>query len=131
VRAARRAEWAQHRAGQGQKAAEGVSASGASEPTASSAPEPSFQPPRVVFQLPNIGSWFENIAVTSGGTILATRVDAPEIWAINPATGKGEKWAEFSAPITSVCGIAELKDGLFVIGVGQWDMTKNAAVPGR
>jgi hypothetical protein len=91
----------------------------------------SVKPTRVVFQLPNIGSWFENIAVTADGTILASRVDAPEVWAIDPATGKGEPWVTFPAPLSSATGIAELKDGLFALGAGRYDTAKNAPVPGR
>jgi hypothetical protein len=91
----------------------------------------SVKPSRVVFQLPNVGSWFENIAVAADGTILASRVDAPEVWKVDPTTGQGEKWVGFSAPITSATGIAELKDGLFAIGVGIYDLAKGGAVAGR
>lgn len=86
-------------------------------------------PSRVLFQLPNVGSWFENIAITSTGTILATRVDVPEVWSVDPATGEGKSLFTFPAPLTSLTGIAELKPNLFAVGAGQYDLAKGT-IPG-
>ncbi|RFU34148.1 hypothetical protein B7463_g2232, partial [Scytalidium lignicola] len=84
---------------------------------------------KVVFQLPNVGSWFENLAITSTGTLLATRVDVPEIWSIDPTTGEGKKLISFPSPTTSVTGIDELRPNFFAIGAGQYDLTKGT-IPG-
>lgn len=89
----------------------------------------SLRSSRVVFQLPDKYSWFENIAITSTGTILATRIDAPELWDINPVTGEGKVLVKLPAPLTSLTGITEPKPGLFVIGAGQRNATIDA-VPG-
>lgn len=86
----------------------------------------SLRSSRVVFQLLDKYTWFENIAVTSTGTILVTRVDAPELWAIDPATGDGKVLIRLPAPLTSLTGIAELKPNIFVIGAGQRDGTFQA-----
>jgi hypothetical protein len=78
----------------------------------------------VVFQLPNKGSWFENTAVTSDGTILATLLDVPEVLAINPNSKTASTLLKFPAPITSVTGITEISPDLFALGVGQYDLAK-------
>lgn len=89
----------------------------------------SLKKTRVIFQLPNVGSWFENIAVRSTGTILATRVDVPELWEINPATGTGTAIATFPPPISTVTGITELTPEVFALGVGQYNLG-TGTVPG-
>jgi hypothetical protein len=82
----------------------------------------SLKETHVVFQLPNVGSWFENIAVRSTGTVLATRLDAPELWEINPATGTGTVIATFPPPVASVSGITELAPDVFALGAGQYNL---------
>src|SRR5438105_4501375 len=57
---------------------------------------------RVVYQLPNKGSWFENLAVRSDGTILATRLDVPEVWIIDVDAQTGSAMVKLPAPATSV-----------------------------
>jgi sugar lactone lactonase YvrE len=83
---------------------------------------------RTVFQLPNVGSWFENIAVRLSGLLLVTRLDVPQLWQINPTTGAGAALITFPAPITSLSGIAEISPDLFAINAGQQDA--NGTVPG-
>jgi hypothetical protein len=78
----------------------------------------------VVFQLPNKGSWFENTAITSDGTILATLLDVPEVLAIDPDSKTGSTLLKFPAPITSVTGITEISPDVFALGVGQYDLAK-------
>jgi len=80
----------------------------------------------VVFQLPNKGTWFENLAVRSDGTILATRVDVPEVWIIDPAKKTGSSLLTLPAPFTSVTGIAELSTDVFALGAGIYDFAKGA-----
>lgn len=81
---------------------------------------------RVVFQYENKGTWLENIAVRRDGTLLVTRVDAPELWAVDPATGAGSVLITLPAPFTSLTGITETMPDVFAIGVGQYDMAKGA-----
>jgi len=83
----------------------------------------------VVFQLPHKGTWFENLAVRSDGTILATRVDTPEVWIIDPAKGTGSSLLKLPSPFISVTGITELPEDVFALGAGQYDLAKGA-VPG-
>ncbi len=82
----------------------------------------SLKKTRVVFQLPDVGSWFENIAVRASGTLLVTRVDVPEVWEVDPATGSGSLLATFPAPVGSITGITELTPDVFVVGAGQYNL---------
>ena len=84
---------------------------------------------RTVFQLPNVGSWFENIAVRITGLLLVTRLDAPQLWQINPTTGAGSALINFPAPITSTTGIAEISPDVFAINAGRQD-ANGSSVPG-
>ncbi len=81
---------------------------------------------RVIFQLPNKGTWFENIAVRPNGVLLATRVDVPEVWAIDPASGAGTTLHSLPAPINSITGITELSPDVYAIGAGRYDLAKGA-----
>jgi len=81
---------------------------------------------RLIYQLPNKGTWFENIAVRSNGTILATRVDVPEVWTIDPVARTGAVLLKLPSPTTSTTGITELSPDVFALGAGQYDMAKGA-----
>ncbi|KAK1749930.1 hypothetical protein QBC47DRAFT_395238 [Echria macrotheca] len=84
---------------------------------------------KVVFQLPNIGTFFENIAVSADGSLLTTRVDAPEVWRIDPKTGEGSLLLTLPAPLRSATGIAELAPSVFALGAGIYDMTPEGGGP--
>ena len=88
----------------------------------------SLKKARTVFQLESIGTWFENIAVRSNGLLLATRVDAPEVWQIDPTTGTGSVVVTFPPPITGVTGITELTADVFAIGAGQYNAGSGTVV---
>ena len=83
---------------------------------------------RTVFQLPNVGSWFENIAVRLTGLLLVTRLDVPQLWQIDPTTGTGAALITFPPPITSLSGVVELTPNVFAIGAGQ--QNANGTIPG-
>lgn len=67
-----------------------------------------------VFSLPSNASWFENLVVrehsTSDFNILATRLDVPQIWSINPKTKEGILLVNVT-DTTTLVGITESKDG--------------------
>jgi hypothetical protein len=83
---------------------------------------------RTVFQLPSVGTWFENIAVRLSGLLLVTRLDVPQLWQVNPTTGAGAALITFPAPITSLLGIAEISPNKFAVNAGRQDA--NGTVPG-
>lgn len=74
-------------------------------------------PPRVssisrstetIFSLPSVPSWFENLAYRpSTDTVIATRLDIPQIWSINPATREGTLLANVTQT-TGLIGITQL-----------------------
>lgn len=80
-------------------------------------------PVSTAFQLFEIGTWFENLAVRSDGSLLATRMDAPEIWHIDPATNTGD--VQVTVPSTlSTTGITELTPDVFVFAVSNFSFVE-------
>lgn len=75
------------------------------------------------FQLSEVGTWFENLAVRSDGSILATRMDAPEIWQIDPATNTGEPLVTVPSTL-STTGITELTPDVFVFAVSNFSFVE-------
>ncbi|RAL12657.1 uncharacterized protein BO97DRAFT_424292 [Aspergillus homomorphus CBS 101889] len=43
---------------------------------------------RTTFQYTQNGTWLENLALRPSGLILVTRMDVPELWTVDPATGQ-------------------------------------------
>lgn len=76
-------------------------------------------PISTAFQLSEIGTWFENIAVRSDGSLLATRMDVPEIWQIDPATNTGDVLVTVPSTL-STTGITELTPDVFVFAVSNF-----------
>ncbi|KAF4997186.1 hypothetical protein FGRMN_4081 [Fusarium graminum] len=81
---------------------------------------------RTLFQLPSKPSWFENITIRPDGTVLATRLDLPELWAVDPTTSSGYCVLRISlpddVPNQALFGICPLKPDVFAIGVGSYDL---------
>lgn len=89
------------------------------------------KPSKTVFQFPPTKpTWLENIAVRQNGTILTTALHAPELWTIDPTTGKGEIAVSFPEPVRSVIGIAELSHDLFAVGAAEWEVMTDPFTPG-
>ena len=82
----------------------------------------------VVFQLTEPGSWLENIAVRPDGTLLTTRLDKPELWLVDPATGQGSLLLTIPAA-KSLTGIAEFEPDRYAIGAGEYNLA-SGPVPG-
>ncbi|WZH47920.1 uncharacterized protein QYS62_009083 [Fusarium acuminatum] len=81
---------------------------------------------RTLFQLPSKPSWFENITTRPSGTVLATRLDHPELWAVDPTTSSGSQILRIAlpddVPNQALTGICPLKPDVFAIGVGSYDL---------
>lgn len=62
-----------------------------------------------LFSLPTNHSWLENLAIRqpAGDTILATRLDIPQLWSIDITTGQGTLLANATSSVALV-GIAQL-----------------------
>ncbi|KAL4964292.1 uncharacterized protein BDV14DRAFT_209431 [Aspergillus stella-maris] len=87
-----------------------------------------------IFQLKNNGTWIENLAVRSDGSLLATRIDAPELWSIDP-NANGSSSARTSIITTfphamSTLGIVELTHDIFAIVVGNLSLPSVTPTPG-
>lgn len=81
-----------------------------------------------IFQLETIGTWFENLVIRPNGLILATRVDTPELWSIDPVTGTGSSILSIPG-FSGFTGIAELSDDIYVMAAGNFT-TNGAPVEG-
>jgi hypothetical protein len=83
---------------------------------------PRHQSPKLtnVFQFSQVGTWLENLAIRSSGTILATRVDVPELWSIDPVSGTGALAATIPGNATNtLLGITEIAHDVFAVVAGQ------------
>lgn len=80
---------------------------------------------KTLFQLTNQSTWFENIAIRPNGTLLATRLDVPEVWSIDPATSTGTCLLRLPAsePANALTGICEVTPDVFAIGTTIYDLT--------
>ncbi|KAL2678955.1 hypothetical protein Neosp_009709 [[Neocosmospora] mangrovei] len=82
-----------------------------------------------VFQLDNNNTWFENLATRSNGDILATRLDSPDIWLIDPSTRRGRSVATVPGVLSTI-GITEHRPGVFVFGAGNLTVNPLGIEPG-
>ncbi|GKU02807.1 hypothetical protein FLAG1_05899 [Fusarium langsethiae] len=85
---------------------------------------------KTLFQLTSRPTWFENIAIRSNGIIVTTRLDVPEIWAVDPETSSGFQVLRVplpdEIPNQALTGICSLKPDIFAIGAGSFDITGGA-----
>ena len=81
---------------------------------------------RTVFQFPN-GSWVENIAVRANGNLLLTRIDAPELFIIDPSAANPKAQLVYSFPeATGLAGIAETSPDKFALIAGNFSFATGA-----
>jgi hypothetical protein len=101
-----------------------------------------FQPrpikPTLIYQAPasQSGAWLENLAVTRHGSILATRLDVPELYLIDPFTKASSlihsfaNNAVFGNTTTGLLGIAEYATDRFAIAAGKFDLATTTPTKG-
>ncbi|KAM0425109.1 hypothetical protein ACHAPT_009669 [Fusarium lateritium] len=89
---------------------------------------------KTLFQLSSQPTWFENISIRPNGTILATRIDVPEVWAVDPTNSSGSLIFRFplpeDVPSQALTGICAIRHDVFAIGAGSYDFTTGTAKPG-
>ncbi|KAF7121777.1 hypothetical protein CNMCM5793_009330 [Aspergillus hiratsukae] len=90
---------------------------------------------RTIFQFPENGSFVDNIVVRPDGTILLTRIDVPEVWSVDPATGSGSLAYSFaeheeSSDITAAFGITEIERDVFAVVAGNFELETFTAKQG-
>ncbi|KAJ5902790.1 hypothetical protein N7495_003318 [Penicillium taxi] len=82
-----------------------------------------------LFQFENNGSWIGNIVLRPDGNLLLTRLDVPEVWAVN--TTSGNATLAYSFPnVTSCFGISEIDTDVFAVVVGNFSTKTYAPTPG-
>ncbi|KAF9776239.1 hypothetical protein IL306_005605 [Fusarium sp. DS 682] len=81
---------------------------------------------RTIYQLASQPTWFENITLRPNGTILATRLDVPEVWAIDPEKSCGSQLLGIplpkEVPNPALTGICSLKPDVFGVAAGSFDI---------
>ncbi|KAF7588513.1 hypothetical protein BBP40_005650 [Aspergillus hancockii] len=86
-----------------------------------------------VFQFDHNGTWFENIAVRPNGDILATRLDVPEVWTINPANPNAKEAGSllYDFPeATGLLGITPIDKDVYAVVTGNFSITTVTTTPG-
>ncbi|KAL5089558.1 hypothetical protein Trisim1_005252 [Trichoderma cf. simile WF8] len=85
-------------------------------------------PIKTIVQLQQNGTQFENLVTRTDGTILATRIDVPEIWWIDPADPTHTRVINIEGDVASVLGIAETSPNVYAFNAGN--VTSQGAVDG-
>jgi hypothetical protein len=71
-------------------------------------------------------AWYENLAVRANGQILLTRMDAGEVWTLDPTTKAASKLASVPGA-TSLSGITETVPDVFAVVGGNYSSGRNTA----
>jgi len=82
-----------------------------------------------LYQFPENGSWIDNVVLRQNGNLLLTRLDTPEVWSVNTASGNATLAHSF-ANATSCFGIAEIEDDVFAVVVGNFSTKTYQPTPG-
>lgn len=85
-----------------------------------------------IFQVDRNGAWVENLAIRHTGHILATRIDVPELWSIDPSASPNHAGSHlYSIPnATSLLGIAEIEPNVYAVVAGNFSVQKVQATKG-
>ncbi|RMJ01569.1 hypothetical protein CDV36_015691 [Fusarium kuroshium] len=98
-------------------------------PSEAKATRPPLAKTSTIFQLNDNNTWFENLATRSNGEILATRLDSPELWLINPSSRRGRSLVTVPGVLSTI-GITEHRPGVFVFGAGNLTVSPLGIEPG-
>ncbi|KAH8724781.1 hypothetical protein GQ44DRAFT_617348 [Phaeosphaeriaceae sp. PMI808] len=79
-------------------------------------------PRQAATQIAQLGGWVECLAVRSNGAILATRLDVPELWTVDPVTKTSSKIASFPNAL-GLTGVAEISPDIFAVVAGNFSTT--------
>jgi hypothetical protein len=86
-----------------------------------------------VFQFTRNGTWLQNLAVRPNGKLLATRLDVPELWLIDPAkTNTAEAGSLFYTfpNASSLLGITEIDRDAYAVVAGNFSIPTVTSCPG-
>ena len=85
-----------------------------------------------VFQLDKNNTWFENLVVRPNGSLLATRLDVPDLWSISPGSnnsaGSGRPLYTFPNA-SSLVGIAQVDIDTYIVVAGNVSLSTFTAAP--
>ena len=82
----------------------------------------SIIPRQAASQVAQLGGWVECLAVRSNGAILATRLDVPELWTVDPVTKTSSRVTSFPNAL-GLTGVAEISPDVFVVVAGNFSTT--------
>jgi len=88
---------------------------------------------RQVYDFPSNTSWLENLAVRCNGQVLATRLDVPQLYQIDPTAQQPKPELIYTFPeALGAFGIVELpgQTDVFAVGVGNFSLATVTSTPG-
>lgn len=87
---------------------------------------------KTVFQLNQNETWFENLVVRPNGQLLATRIDVPELWSIDPSENtKNAGSLLYTIPnAASLLGITEIAHDVYAVVAGNFSLSTIKSTPG-
>ena len=86
-------------------------------------------PTKLIYEYPN-GTWCENLAVRSDGSILITSLTAPDVWLVDPHAPKPESTLIHRFTDAFVTGgITETTPDTFYVAVANFSITNFEAAP--
>ena len=90
-----------------------------------------FYPPNItlVYQFPNNGSWIENLVQRPNGDLLVTRLDACQLYSINPRSNSASLVNTFPN-CDAATGITEIAKDVFVVLTATVKLQPFSVIPG-
>lgn len=86
-----------------------------------------------VYQFPKNGSFVDDIALRKNGNLLVSRIDVPQVWAVDPNAKNASLVHDFShdnTTITSCFGMTEIDEDVFAVVAGALDIKSFSSTPG-
>ncbi|PLB47690.1 hypothetical protein P170DRAFT_510465 [Aspergillus steynii IBT 23096] len=94
-----------------------------------SVPSAAVNKTHTVFQYRNNGTWLENILVRNNGDILTTRLDVPELWAVDPTGTRNASLLQTFPNVRSLLGITEIDRDIYALVAGNFSI-QTLSTPG-
>lgn len=83
---------------------------------------------KTVYEWPD-GTWVENLAIMRDGSILATLLNVPQLWHVNPFTGEATLVKEIGG-YAGLLGITETRPGQFAFIAGNFSLQTVSSTSG-
>jgi hypothetical protein len=82
-----------------------------------------------IYQSTLTGTWAESVAVRPNGTVLITRADVPELWAVDPDTTIAQVVKRFQN-VTGLMGLTQIKADKYAVVGSEVNISTATVAPG-